>query len=57
MREIFPKLSWVGSKTFPQQNGGRKNEPGRADEHNEALQEAYAIRLEQQEKEATDEII
>ena len=28
----FPKLSWINAKCFPQQNGGRKNNPGRKEE-------------------------
>jgi hypothetical protein len=33
----FPKLSWLNAKCFPQQNGGRKNNPGRKDEHKDAI--------------------
>ena len=28
----FPRLSWINAKCFPQQNGGRKNNPGRKEE-------------------------
>jgi hypothetical protein len=35
MRDL-PKLSWLNGKTFIQQNGGRKNAPGRKTEHQNA---------------------
>jgi hypothetical protein len=36
MRDL-PKLSWLNGKTFVQSNGGRKNAPGRKEEHTNAL--------------------
>jgi hypothetical protein len=40
MRDL-PKLSWLNGKTFVQSNGGRKNAPGRAEEHKHAHLDAY----------------
>jgi hypothetical protein len=34
-----PKLSWLNGKTFVQSNGGRKNAPGRKEEHELAIWE------------------
>jgi hypothetical protein len=36
-----PRLSWINGKTFVQSNGGRKNAPGRSNEHEQARFEEF----------------
>jgi hypothetical protein len=52
----FPRLSWINAKTAPQQNGGRKNNPGRKEEHETAFKDSIARNRELLEKLAKGEI-
>jgi hypothetical protein len=52
----FPRLSWINAKTAPQQNGGRKNNPGRKEEHETAVKDSIARNRELLERLAKGEI-
>lgn len=43
----FPKLSWINAKTAPQQNGGRKNNPGRKEENITAIVDELRLRAKE----------
>lgn len=43
----FPRLSWINAKTAPQQNGGRKNNPGRKEENKCAIIDELWLRAKE----------